>query len=45
MAEFFLSLYNFGVKFIFLAAVAVAGVLAGKKYRDHKDAKMNTKEQ
>ena len=45
MAEFFLSLYQYAVKFVFLAAVAVLGVVAGKKYRDHKDAKNNVKEQ
>lgn len=30
------------VRLVFLAAVAVAAVFAGKKYRDYKDAKKDT---
>ena len=44
MAEFFLALYQYGVKFLFMVALVVAGVWAGKKYRDHKDAKIKTEE-
>lgn len=29
-------------KMVILAAVCVAGILAGKKLRDHKDAKADT---
>ena len=44
MAEFFLSLYEYGFKFIVLAAVAVGALIAGKKYRDHKNAQTKADE-
>ena len=41
--ELFLEKFAmYGIKFIFLAAVAVGGVFAGKALRTMKDAKKNS---
>lgn len=37
MEAFFASLVEYTVKFIILGAVALAGIVCGKKFRDKKD--------
>ena len=44
MTDFFVSLFQYGFKFVVLAAVAVVAVLAGKKYRAHKNAQNKSEE-
>ena len=37
MSAFFASFIQTGIEFVILAAVAVAGVVFGKKFRDRKN--------